>query len=350
LVLHWDKVVAISKSNIASQDCPEPPLYRGQPIHDKLYKALHALNGHYSRIQPWFPHPKLAVAELRPPDKSQTYWDLNLMDDMVERVMNATAGHPFVFQAGTIPSWMLTTPTPNRYPQAPQAIDWTYSRDGKLGPSSAELLAEYQAGMAGWYIRGGFKESWAFGTLRDMLTTSNTVSRLMRADQRFSPQDLTALYDACVHPSGRSLPMKFMGPTLSDTAILRQFVAYFFDPKNHHAEIPVDIVPITSTLFRIGRDPGNHAVHKSAVVYIEAIRKVSCRRQKPISPNLGSILVPAEAVKRSLFPFLSGTCRARLGVCLWTFGGETYRHHHPCRVDRLSRPVCQHNACQLGNR
>lgn len=81
-------------------------------------------------------------------------------------------------------------------------------------------------------------------------------------DQRFSPQDLTALYDACVHPSGRSLPMKFMGPTLSDTAILAQFVAYFFDPKNHHAEVPVDIVPITSTLFRIGRDPGNHAAHK----------------------------------------------------------------------------------------
>jgi hypothetical protein len=36
--------------------------------------------------------------------------------------------------------------------------------------------------------------------------------------------------------------MKFMGPTLSDTANLPQFVAYFFDPKNHQAGIPVDIV------------------------------------------------------------------------------------------------------------
>jgi hypothetical protein len=119
--------------------------------------------------------------------------------------MNATAGHPFVFQAGTIPSWMLTTPTPNRYPQAPRAIDWTYSRDGKLGPSSAELLAEYQAGMAGWYIRGGFKEIWAFGTLRDMLTTSNTVSRLMRktsASVRKILRHSTTL--ACIRPEGRS--------------------------------------------------------------------------------------------------------------------------------------------------
>jgi hypothetical protein len=102
-VLHWDKVVAISKSNIASQDCPEPPLYRGQPIHDKLYKALHALNGHYSRIQPWFPHPKLAVAELRPPDKSQTYWDLNLMDDMVERVYERDCRTPVRVSGGHNP-------------------------------------------------------------------------------------------------------------------------------------------------------------------------------------------------------------------------------------------------------
>jgi len=125
VALDWNKVIATSKSNIAIQDCPEPPLYRGQPIHDKIYKALHDLNADYSRIQPWFPYPKLAVAELRHPDQTTTYWDLNLMDTIVEDFMTDTAAHLVVFQAGTIPSWMLTSSSPNHYPEDPQAIDWT---------------------------------------------------------------------------------------------------------------------------------------------------------------------------------------------------------------------------------
>src|ERR1700709_1365687 len=74
VTLDWSKVVATSKSYIAIQDCPEPPLYRGHPIHDKIYKALSDFDADYSRIQPWFPYPKLAVAELKPPEKNRTYW------------------------------------------------------------------------------------------------------------------------------------------------------------------------------------------------------------------------------------------------------------------------------------
>lgn len=306
LVLHWDKVVAISKSNIAIQDCPEPPLYRGQPIHDKLYKALHDLNADYSRIQPWFPYPKLAVAELRPPDKNQTYWDFNLMDDVVDDFMKATAGHPVVFQAGTTPSWMLTTPTPNRYPGDPQAIDWTYSRDGKVGPSSAELLAAYQARMAGWYIKGGFKDELGVWHSSGHAYNFEYWEPLNEEDQRFSPEDLTALYDASVASVRKVAPnMKFMGPTLSDTANLPQFVAYFFDPKNHQAGIPVDIVSYHFYTFSESDETPETMQYTTyrqadriltAVGYIEAIRKRFLPEAKIDITELGSILVPAEAV------------------------------------------------------
>jgi hypothetical protein len=38
----WDKVLRVSKTSVSIQDCPEPPLRRGRPTHDPIYKALRA--------------------------------------------------------------------------------------------------------------------------------------------------------------------------------------------------------------------------------------------------------------------------------------------------------------------
>jgi len=305
VALDWNKVIATSKSNIAIQDCPEPPLYRGQPIHDKIYKALHDLDADYSRIQPWFPYPKLAVAELKPPDQTKTHWDFNLMDSLVEDFMTATAGHPVVFQAGTVPSWMLTSPSPNHYPEDPQVIDWTYSRDGKVNASSAALLADYQARMASWYIKGGFEDELGVWHASGHAYKFDYWEPMNEEDQRFSPEDLTKLYDASVASVRKIAPdMKFMGPTLSNTVDLPQFVAYFFDPKNHQPGIPIDIVSyhfyavtesdetpeiMQRTMFR----QANQIL--TTVGYIEAFRKRFLPQAKTDITELGSILMPAEA-------------------------------------------------------
>lgn len=305
--LDWTKVVAVSKSNIAIQDCPEPPLYPGHPIHDKLYKALHDLNSDYSRIQPWYPYPKLAVAELKPPDKNRTYWDFKLMDEVVADFMKATDGHPVVIQPGTIPSWMLASSTPNRYPDDPQAIDWTYSRDGKVTPASAKLLAEYQARMAGWYTKGGFKDELGVWHASGHAYKFEFWEPLNEEDQRFSPQVLTQLYDATVAAVRTVAPkMKFMGPTLADTANDAEFVTYFFDPKNHQAGIPIDSV--SYHFYTVSESDETPQIMQftmfrqadrilTTVGYIEAIRKRLLPEAKTDINELGSILAPAEAVK-----------------------------------------------------
>jgi hypothetical protein len=306
VALDWSKVIATSKSNIAIQDCPEPPLYRGRPLHDKIYQALRVLNADYSRIQPWFPYPKLAVAELKPPDQSKTYWDFNLMDSVVEDFMTATAGHPVVFQPGTIPSWMLTSASSIHYPEDPQAIDWTYSRDGKVNASSAALLADYQARMASWYIKGGFKDELGVWHPSGHAYNFEYWEPMNEEDQRFSPEELTELYDASVAAVRKIAPgMKFMGPTLSNTVGLPEFVAYFFDPKNHQPGTPIDSV--SYHFYAVNESDETPEIMQrtmfrqadqilSTVGYIEAFRKRFLPQAKTDITELGSIWMPAEAV------------------------------------------------------
>jgi hypothetical protein len=121
----WGNITGVSKTHVSIQVCPEPPMRRGYPIHDHLYKALHDLDADYNRLQPWFPYPKMTVAELKAPADGKTFWDFTLMDQITEDFMKATAGRPVVFAFGTIPRWMFTTDSPNRYPDDPDEIDWS---------------------------------------------------------------------------------------------------------------------------------------------------------------------------------------------------------------------------------
>jgi len=126
--VQWDKVLRVWKTSVSIQDCPEPPLRRGRPTHDPIYKALRDLHADYPRLQPWFPYPKMVVAELKPPESGKTYWDFALMDEYTEDFMQATAGHPVVFDFGTIPEWMIKTQAPIPYPEDPDEIAWNYSQ------------------------------------------------------------------------------------------------------------------------------------------------------------------------------------------------------------------------------
>jgi hypothetical protein len=105
--LNWNDVVRESNAIVSVEVCVEPPLRRGHPIHDQLFAALKALEADYAHFQPWNVFPRLAVAELQPPEQGKTYWDFSLMDPIAEDFMRATAGHPVVFNVGTLPAWMF---------------------------------------------------------------------------------------------------------------------------------------------------------------------------------------------------------------------------------------------------
>ncbi len=241
----WDKIVGVSKANVSIQVCPEPPMRRGYPIHDQLFRALHDLGADYARLQPWFPYPKMTVAELRPPENGKTFWDFTLMDQITEDFMLATAGHPVVFDFGTVPRWMFTTKTPTRYPANPDDIDWSYVADKELNDSTVQRFAEYQARLAGWYIKGGFEDEVGEWHASGHHYNVDYWEVLDEPDgDNLTPAQYTQFYDAVVEAVRKVVPgMKFIGPALTPNVIARpDYMIYFLDPKNHGAGIPVDMV------------------------------------------------------------------------------------------------------------
>ena len=55
---------------------------------------------------PWFPYPRLGVAELEAPSGGTTSWDFSLIDPMVEDFEKATRGHSTILNFSTTPEWM----------------------------------------------------------------------------------------------------------------------------------------------------------------------------------------------------------------------------------------------------
>jgi hypothetical protein len=83
-----------------------PLIERDSPIHDNVFRELKALRADYVRFVPWFPYPRLAVAELEPPANGRASWDFSLIDPLVEDFEQATRGHSRILNFSTIPEWM----------------------------------------------------------------------------------------------------------------------------------------------------------------------------------------------------------------------------------------------------
>ena len=67
LTVQWDKVTRVSQTTPTLQVVVNPPMRRGTSIHDNVFKSLRELKADYVRYVPWFPYPRLGVAELEPP-------------------------------------------------------------------------------------------------------------------------------------------------------------------------------------------------------------------------------------------------------------------------------------------
>src|ERR1039457_7043294 len=67
VAVDWSKVTRVSRMTPTLQVVVNPPLRRGSTIHDSAFGALRDLGCDVVRYVPWFPYPKLAVAELESP-------------------------------------------------------------------------------------------------------------------------------------------------------------------------------------------------------------------------------------------------------------------------------------------
>jgi hypothetical protein len=245
LQIDWNKVTRESRTAPTLQVVVNPPLRRGSQIHDRVFEELKRLGADYVRYVPWEPYPRLAVAELRPPDGANTYWDFSLIDPMTIDFLNATAGHSVMLNFSTIPAWMFKTPEPVPYPDDPDQPVWNYTQGAELRDRTLRELGDYYARLVNWYTQGGFTDELGKRHESGHRFKIDYWEVLNEIDfeHNMTPEQYTARYDAIVAAIHKVDPrIRFVGLALAEPGSNPGMFEYFLNPKNHQPGIPLDMI------------------------------------------------------------------------------------------------------------
>jgi hypothetical protein len=242
VIIDWTKTTP-NRTTPTLQAVVNPMLRRGSPIHDAALRALNRLAADYVRYAFWFPYPRLVVAELKPPESGQTFWDFQYLDPLVADFAAASGAHPMVWSFSTIPQWMFTTDAPVSYPDDPNQVFWDYSKGSELRDLTA--LGDYYGRLAAWYARGGFTDelgkfhSSAHHYPIDYWEVFNEVD----SEHKTGAEDYVRRYDAVVEAVRKAVPgTKFVGLSLEAPSDHPEMFEYFLNPKNHRPGVPLDYI------------------------------------------------------------------------------------------------------------
>jgi hypothetical protein len=316
--LQWGNVIRESRTTLSLSVCVEPPMRRGSPIHDQLFKALRDLNADYLHFQSWRPYPRIAVAELEPPHDGKTSWDFSLLDPILIDFIEAAGGRPVVVDISTIPQWMFKTPKPVPYPSDPNEITWVYGGaetsvvGTELSDASMKEVVDYFARVASWYTKGGLRDEYGqwHESGHHLKFDYWEVLNEVEYEHKMTPQFYTALYDAIVTEVHKVAPeTRFIGLALGPSGPLKlpEYFEYFLDPKNHKPGIPLDAISYHFYAQEIAPDETpevmQYTVFSQADRFINAVRYIELIRQR-LSPGtrthineIGTILPDSRAPK-----------------------------------------------------
>lgn len=300
--IQWDKTVIVSRSTPTLQVVVNPPLRPGQPLSAASYKAVKELGADYVRYVPWFPYPRLAVAELEPPTPQKTSWDFSLIDPMTKDFLTATDGHPTVMNFSTMPAWLFKTDKPVTYPSNPNQAIWNYTQGTELRDPSGKEMADYYGRLVSWYVDGGFtdedgkRHESGYHYKFPVWEVLNEVE----SEHSMTPQDYTKRYDAIVEAIRRVSPeTKFMGLALAAPSERPDFFEYFLNPANHKPGIPLDYISYHFYASATNSETIDHWQYSffdqakgflATARYIESIRKQLSPATKTDLDELGAIL------------------------------------------------------------
>ena len=242
LHIDWNKTTHTSKTTSTLQLVENPMVRPSSPIHRATFAALKDLGADYVRYVPWFPYPKMAVAELKAPTKDATFWDFTYLDSTMNAFMDATKGHSVVINFSTTPAWMWKTDAPVVYPEDPYQPFWDYNPGRQLRDTTGRELAAYYARLFSWYTKGGFTDE--LGKYHQSGHFYNIpyweVLNEPDLEHNISPQLYTKLYDVIVREMKKVSPQtKFIGMSLA-VATDPAYFEYFLNTKNHAPGIKLE--------------------------------------------------------------------------------------------------------------
>jgi len=297
VTVDWSKVIRVSNANATLQVVVSPLMSRNAPTHDKVFQSLKDLQCDYIRYVPWLPYPKLAVAELEPPQEGKTSWDFTLIDPFAEDFAQATGGHSTIWNFSTIPQWMYKTPKPVPYPADPNQVTWAYEQGTDLRDPSLKEVADYYARLVSWYTTGGFTDEYGkrHESGHHFKIDYWEVLNEIDFEHQMSPETYTRIYDAIVSSIHQVNPgIKFVGLALAGTSPGAPFsenvpgyFEYFLNPKNHKPGVPVDMISYhfyTSPTPDQGPEIQQYTFFEQVDRFLDSLRYIDSIRQR-LSPK-----------------------------------------------------------------
>jgi hypothetical protein len=289
VTIDWTNIVRVSRSTLTLQVVVNPRLRRDSPVHDRVFRELRDLGAQEVRYVPWFPYPKLVVAELQPPTATNTSWNFSLIDPMTLDFLTATKGHSPILNFSTMPAWLFKTAQPVTYPSDPNAPYWDYTQGTELNDPSLKHLGDYYARLVSWYHSGGFTDELGayhrsgYHYEIPWWEVLNEVD----SEHQTTPEQYTERYDAIVKAIHQVSPdTRFVGLALASSDKF-EYYEYFLDPKHHQPGVPLDMI---SYHFYASPPDGTNAVNpdawhfcEQADHFLDTVRKVEAIRQR-LSP------------------------------------------------------------------
>lgn len=295
--IDWTKVIAQSKTSLSIQVCPEPPMRRGHPASANIYKALKDMKIDYARLQPWYPYPRLGVAELEAPKDGKTYWDFTVIDPIVLDFFAASEGRPVMVDFSTIPQWMIKTDKPIPCPKDPNEICWGYSPGNELRDTTMKELVDYYHRLVSWYTKGGFTDEYGKFHKSGYYFKIDYWEVLNENDQDtqhlFSPQQLTKIYDAIVSDLQQLNPdMKFSALALAFPHKGAPYLEYFLNSSNHKPGIPYEMFSYHTYIGADGNkwkegaelEKQQYSYFEKADEFLKVVRSIDSIKRR-VSPN-----------------------------------------------------------------
>lgn len=284
--IKWDNVITISRTTPTLQVVTNPMLQRNSPIHKGSFDALKNLNADYIRYVPWFPYPRMAVAELKPPTKTETFWDFSHMDSVFVDFMNATKGHPVVINYSTIPVWMFKLDKPVEIPEDPAQVFWNYNPGLELRDTTMKEVADYFVRLFSWYTKGGFTDELGKFHKSGHFYKIPYWEVLNEPDleHKISPRVYTKIYDAVVKGLKKVSPeTKFVGISVALVSNPEWF-EYFLHPANHQQGVPLEGISYhfygRPSFYGQSLDAYQYSFFEQAAGFIDKVRYIENIRKR----------------------------------------------------------------------
>ncbi|HZC42564.1 MAG TPA: hypothetical protein VE195_00215 [Acidobacteriaceae bacterium] len=231
----WNGTTRISETVPTTQHLASAYTLRSNPLNKPLLKALRDLHTNDTRLQLWFTVPRQAVAELKEPTATETFWNFQYIDPLFSDFFANTSGQRHV-NVGTIPRWMFNVPD-IKIPSDPGASFHPYT-DGTTGAllkdPTGKQFADYQVRIYEWYTKGGFTDEIGkyHKSGHHYKITYWGILNEPDFENRITVEQYTKIYDAVATAIHKVDPnVQFFGPEVSGAEV--PWARYFLNPKSH---------------------------------------------------------------------------------------------------------------------